>query len=107
MKKAIRLKEDCQREDYPVNNKMKCLASGCEFNTDAEIDDQATLGEKFQLMSFGRQQFETSETELLKHMEQLGREFQNQAVYKQEFLDIKQTPDVELKSKDFKIVTNK
>ena len=59
--------------------------------------------------SFGRQQFETSETELLKHMDQLAREFRNQAVYKQEFLDIKQTPapDVELKSKDFKIVTNK
>ena len=39
------------------------------------------------------QQFETEEAVLLKHMEQLAVEFQNPAVYVQEFLDIKQTPD--------------
>ena len=43
--------------------------------------------------NLGRQQFETNEVELLKHMEQLAVEFQNPAVYMQEFLDIKQTPD--------------
>ena len=31
---------------------MKCLASGCLFDTDAEIDDKATLENKLQLMSF-------------------------------------------------------
>ena len=158
---------------------MKCLASGCLFDTDAEIDDKATLENKLQLMSFhlqlehapvpaqpqsapsaqpatnrrkpesfprpkvgvdetredwdtfelnwfqykkhaelkedevsgqlvaccskelqsalsrnlGRQQFKTEEAVLLKHMEQLAVEFQNPAVYVQEFLDIKQTPD--------------
>ena len=158
---------------------MKCLASGCLFDTDAEIDDKSPQGEKLQLMSFhlqlehapvpaqpapapsaqpatrrrksekfprptvgvdetregwdtfelnwvqykehseleadevsrqlvaccskelqsvlsrnlGRQQFNTEEAVLLKHMEQLAVEFQNPAVYVQEFLDIKQTPD--------------
>ena len=40
--------------------------------------------------NLGRQ---TNEMELLKHMEQLAVEFQNPAVYVQEFLDMKQTPD--------------
>ena len=137
---------------------MKCLASGCEFDTDAEIDDKSPQGEKsfhiqlvhtqrrksekfprptvgvdetregwdnFELnwaqynedsdlkgadvsrhlvascskelqsilsRNLGRQQFETNEVELLKHMEQLTVELQNSAVYVQEFLDIKQTP---------------
>ena len=43
--------------------------------------------------NLGRQQFKTEEAVLLKHMEQLAVEFQNPAVYVQEFLDIKQTPD--------------
>ena len=36
-----------------------------------------------------RHQFKTDEAVLLKHMEQLAVEFQNSAVYVQEFLDIK------------------
>ena len=43
--------------------------------------------------NLGPQQFKTEEAVLLKHMEQLAVEFQNPAVYVQEFLDIKQTPD--------------
>ena len=43
--------------------------------------------------NLGRQQFKTAEAVLLKRMEQLAVEFQNPAVYVQEFLDIKQTPD--------------
>ena len=34
---------------------MKCLASWCVFDTDAEIDDKTTLGDKLQLMSFHMQ----------------------------------------------------
>ena len=45
------------------------------------------------VQNLGRQQFKTEEAVLLKHMEQLAVEFQNPAVYVQEFLDIKQTPD--------------
>ena len=43
--------------------------------------------------NLGRQQFNTVKAVLLKHMEQLAVEFQNPAVYVQEFLDIKQKPD--------------
>ena len=43
--------------------------------------------------NLGCQQFKTEEAVLLKHMEQLAVEFQNPAIYVQEFLDIKQTPD--------------
>ena len=40
------------REDHPVSNKKTCLVRGCEFDTDGEIGDKATVGEKLQLMSF-------------------------------------------------------
>ena len=45
-------------------------------------------------INLGRQQFNTDKAVLLTHMEQLAVEFQNPAVYVQEFLDIKQTPDI-------------
>ena len=36
---------------YPTRG-IPCLASGCVFDTDVEIDDKATLENKLQLMSF-------------------------------------------------------
>ena len=35
---------------YPTRG-IPCLASGCVFDTDVEIDDKATLENKLQLMS--------------------------------------------------------
>ena len=43
--------------------------------------------------NLGSQQFETEEKVLLEHMKQLAVEYQNPAVYVQEFLDISQQPD--------------
>ena len=45
------MREDRQRKDHPVNNMMKCLASGCEFNTDADM--------QFQFLSFHLQLVQT------------------------------------------------
>ena len=64
-------KEDSDRKGADVNRQLVACCS-------KEL--QGILSR-----NLGGQQFETDELELLKHMEQLAVEFQNPAVYMQEF----------------------